>query len=187
MKARRSKTRDKASTRAPLSRDTIEHAALELIEREGLANFSMRKLGALVGVEAMSLYHHYPSKAHLLDTLLDRLISTVEVPSPPLPIRERLRRAGIAYRAVALRHPQFAQFVLLHRMNTAAGVSFLERLVKETDENLNLREFALVFLQQQLGTFARPRLAAPTHMGEAAEHGARGDASPESDPCESER
>jgi AcrR family transcriptional regulator len=42
----------------PLTRQRVLDAALHLIDREGLEGFSMRKLGAMLGVEAMSLYNH---------------------------------------------------------------------------------------------------------------------------------
>jgi AcrR family transcriptional regulator len=35
-------------------------AALEFIETEGLPNLTMRKLGAVLGVEAVSLYRYVP-------------------------------------------------------------------------------------------------------------------------------
>lgn len=130
--APRSSSKKKNPTRrAPLDRDAIERAALELIERDGLAELSMRKLGAAVGVEAMSLYHHYASKAHLLDALLDRLIAQVtDVADPSLPWRERVRLSIIAYRDLALRYPKFAQYMNVHRMNTRAGLRWLESITR---------------------------------------------------------
>ena len=62
----------KTRARGRLSRDMIEDAAFEVIEREGLSGFSMRKLAAALGCEAMSIYHHYPSQAHLYEALVDR-------------------------------------------------------------------------------------------------------------------
>lgn len=62
--------------REPLSAERIEHTALDLIEREGMAAFSTRKLAAELGCEAMSIYHYFPSKGHLLDALVDRVVGT---------------------------------------------------------------------------------------------------------------
>lgn len=112
-----------------MSRERILAAAAELIERVGLAAFSMRGLGAELGVEAMSLYHHFPSKAHLFDALLEELLaSSVEV-DPALPFRERIRALLYGYRAAIHRRPAFAHFALTHRMNTRAGLAYLERAV----------------------------------------------------------
>jgi TetR/AcrR family tetracycline transcriptional repressor len=52
-----------------LSRERICREALALVDEEGLAALSMRRLGARLGVEAMSLYHHVRDKADLLDAL----------------------------------------------------------------------------------------------------------------------
>jgi len=45
-----------------LSHDSIRAAALALIDRDGLAAFSIRKLGAELGCEGMALYWYYASK-----------------------------------------------------------------------------------------------------------------------------
>ena len=48
--------------RRPLSRRRILEAAIELVDREGLGALSMRRLGRDLGVEAMSLYNHIPTR-----------------------------------------------------------------------------------------------------------------------------
>jgi AcrR family transcriptional regulator len=114
-----------------LDRERIELAALELVEESGLAEFSMRKLGAVLGVEAMSLYHHFPSKAHLFDALVDRLItSVVEAPGATGSWRERARRMCIAYRALGFRYPEFSRYMIVHRMNTRASLAWLESIAR---------------------------------------------------------
>jgi AcrR family transcriptional regulator len=122
----RSRTRQ---ARDPLSKERIEDAALELIERDGLEAFSTRKLAAALGCEAMSIYHYFPSKAHLMDALFDRVIGGLPPDDPSLPWRERLKRSVLAYREQAHRHPRFFQFVALHRHNTRVGLAWLERIL----------------------------------------------------------
>jgi AcrR family transcriptional regulator len=117
------------AVREPLSRERIEMAALELIEREGENTFSMRKLAAELGCEAMSIYHYFPSLAHLWDALLDRLVAGTHLPGRDLPWLERLRQVAYGYREAALRHPQFFRFAVLHRMNTATGLGYLEEVL----------------------------------------------------------
>ena len=48
----------------PLSRERIVEAALALVQADGLAGLSTRKLGQSLGCEAMSIYHHFPGKLH---------------------------------------------------------------------------------------------------------------------------
>src|ERR1700722_16740255 len=57
--------------RAGLSRELVLGAAVGLVDRDGLDGLSMRKLGAALGVEAMTLYHYLPNKASLLDGLVE--------------------------------------------------------------------------------------------------------------------
>ncbi len=116
--------------RAPLSPERIETAALALIEREGLAGFSIRKLGSALGCTAMSLYHWYPSKGHLMDALIDRVArDLMPLPPPELPWRERVRRAALGWRRMALDRPGFFQFVATHRMNTPTCLVWLEAIL----------------------------------------------------------
>ncbi|MFF9813207.1 TetR/AcrR family transcriptional regulator [Streptomyces sp. NPDC014006] len=56
-----------------LSRERVLAGVLELVDREGLAALSMRRLGAELGVEAMALYRHAASKEELLDGLVEGL------------------------------------------------------------------------------------------------------------------
>lgn len=122
--ARRPKARD------PLTRDRIVEASLALIQEDGLPAFSTRKLGERLRVEAMSIYHHFPSKQHLLDALVEHAIGTVDVPEPGPDARARLRAALLSYRAMAHRFPALFPLVALHRLNMPAGVLFIERIAR---------------------------------------------------------
>jgi AcrR family transcriptional regulator len=120
----------KTTKRASLTPDRISDAALELIEEVGLESFSMRGLAARLGVEPMSLYHHVPNKAHLLDAVLARICAELTVPADDRPWRDRVRDACLDYRAVCLRYPRFAQWFLVHRMNTPPALAYIEKLVQ---------------------------------------------------------
>lgn len=117
------------STRAPLSRERIEHAALQLIDQVGLEAFSTRRLGELLGCEAMSIYHHFPSKAHILDALVDRVVGSAHIPSHDLDSIERLRGLARGWRDMALRHPRFFSFLSVHRLNSETGVKYLNEIL----------------------------------------------------------
>jgi AcrR family transcriptional regulator len=52
------------------TQEKIYAESLNLFLKEGLANVSMRKIGAAVGISAAALYRHYPSKEHLMGSLL---------------------------------------------------------------------------------------------------------------------
>lgn len=56
-----------------LSLDDVTGAAMELADRDGLTGLSMRRVADELGLTAMSLYSYVPSKAELLDIMLDRV------------------------------------------------------------------------------------------------------------------
>ena len=114
----------------PLSRERIAEAALELIDAEGLESFSMRRLGARLGVEAMAIYHHFPGKGELLDGVMNRLIEEVELPPPGgQPPMQRLRTCIRSYRACAIRHPRAFVLLAARRFNTDRAFAFYEELL----------------------------------------------------------
>jgi len=96
--------RTAAEPRTPLSRDRILLAALALADANGIESLSMRKLGEAVGVEAMSLYNHVPSKADLLDGLIDLVFGEIELPSAAVGWRPAMYERAIAIRAALKRH-----------------------------------------------------------------------------------
>jgi AcrR family transcriptional regulator len=56
---------------AILSRNLIRDQALAIIDEEGLASLTMRRLAARLGVQAASLYAHFPNKEAVLDAIAD--------------------------------------------------------------------------------------------------------------------
>ena len=92
--------------REPISREAIVKAAVDLLDREGLAALSMRRLGDELGAGAASLYWHVGSKDGLLDLVLDEIIGEQQVPDPdPARWQEQLKEVARHQRRVSLRHP----------------------------------------------------------------------------------
>ena len=94
--------------RAGLSRGLVLDAAVALVDSAGLDGLSMRKLGAALGVEAMTLYHYVPNKAALLDGLVEWVLqhsATASAPADGLSWDRMLRRYAQALRATLLGHP----------------------------------------------------------------------------------
>jgi AcrR family transcriptional regulator len=92
--------------REPISRDAIVAAAIQLLDREGLAALSMRRLADELGTGAASLYWHVGSKDGLLDLVLDQIIGEAKVPDPdPGRWREQLKQVARDQRRVSLLHP----------------------------------------------------------------------------------
>lgn len=99
--------------RPPLSRRRIISEALRQIDSRGLDALSMRTLGGALDVQAMSIYRHVPSKAALLDGVVERLLEELEfVPGASVSWQEAMAAFARSYRGIALRHPEaFRLFV----------------------------------------------------------------------------
>ena len=94
--------------RAGLSRESVLDAAVALVDSDGLDGLSMRKLGAALGVEAMTLYHYVPNKAALLDGLVEWVVqhsATAPALASGLPWDRALRRYAETLRTTLLSHP----------------------------------------------------------------------------------
>lgn len=61
--------------RKRLQREDIVAAALVLLDEGGMAALSMRNLATALGVKAGSLYHHVPSKRHLMAAVADEIVA----------------------------------------------------------------------------------------------------------------
>lgn len=92
--------------RRGLDRDAMLDAAFDMLSREGEAGFSVRKLGLRIGVDPMTVLHHFGSKDELLRRIADRALATVELPPPSADWRADLRNVAAAYRDLAHRHPR---------------------------------------------------------------------------------
>jgi AcrR family transcriptional regulator len=79
--------------------------AIRLADAAGIEGLTMRKLAEELGVEAMSLYHHAASKDEILDGMVDRIFSEIELPPQAADWKEAMRRRAHSARAVLLRHP----------------------------------------------------------------------------------
>lgn len=68
-----------ANPRGSLSRERVLQAALEIIDREGLAGLSLRKIAAQLDVSTMSIYRHYRSKSEIEVDIVDHVVGTSAV------------------------------------------------------------------------------------------------------------
>jgi AcrR family transcriptional regulator len=52
--------------------ERIAHVALSILEKEGPEAVSMRRVARAVGVTPMAIYHHFPNRDALLNSITDR-------------------------------------------------------------------------------------------------------------------
>jgi AcrR family transcriptional regulator len=98
--------------RVPLRRDLVLQAAIGLADQAGIDALSMRKLGQVLGVEAMSLYNHVANKDDILNAIVDIVESEIELPSPGADWKAALRRTAMSAHDVFERHPWAASLTL---------------------------------------------------------------------------
>ncbi len=80
----------------PLDTARIVQTAIGIADAEGLEGVSMRKLGQKLGVEAMSLYHYVPNKAHLIALMIDAVVQEMALPAAGTPWKPAMRAMCIS-------------------------------------------------------------------------------------------
>jgi len=92
---------------AHLNRDAIARAALAVVDRDGPAAFSLRRVAAELGVGNMTLYHYVPSREAMVADVVALLIDEIDLTvSPGLTWPAGAKQVGRSLRAMARRHPR---------------------------------------------------------------------------------
>lgn len=120
--------------KTPLSSERISAVAMDLVDEEGLDALSFRTLAKRLNCEAMSLYHYYPSKQHLVDALVSTCLPETHVPQKGTP-REHMEGLCLNYRATAIRHAGMAPYLFIHRLNHREGLDWLNRVAAIFDDS----------------------------------------------------
>ncbi|MFJ5878166.1 TetR/AcrR family transcriptional regulator [Streptomyces sp. NPDC093088] len=99
-----------ARPRKPLlSRDRIVETAGALVDAEGLAALSTRRLAAELGVSGPSLYNHFRTKGEILDAVADAVSAKIDLSmfaaDDPRDWRTALHDWAVSYRAALADHP----------------------------------------------------------------------------------
>jgi AcrR family transcriptional regulator len=102
--------------RLPLTKERVLRAAADFADRHGIELLSMRKLGELLGVEAMSLYRHVKNKDEVLDGIVDLVVGEFALPPKGVHWKRALRERAVSAHEVLMRHP-WATMLLVSRMN----------------------------------------------------------------------
>ena len=113
--------------RKALTREAILDAAIDILDRDGMTGLSMRKLGAAVGVEAMSLYNHVPNKDALLDGIHERILLSLDPPSQARTWQAFVRHQALALHRALQAHPNA---IPLFATRPAATAAAMDRLIR---------------------------------------------------------
>jgi AcrR family transcriptional regulator len=99
------------SSRVALSQERVVAAGLAYIDEFGLPGLSMRRLGSVLGVEAMSLYRYVSGREALLDAIADAMTNLLDedadvLDAPSDGWQDFLQRMAHGVRRMALTHPK---------------------------------------------------------------------------------
>ncbi|MGW0150146.1 TetR/AcrR family transcriptional regulator [Streptomyces sp. NPDC003333] len=124
-----------------LDRDRITEATVRLLDAEGLAKFSMRRLAAELNVTAMSVYWYVDTKDDLLELALDAALGELGLPDDVTGTdggedwRDELRALARAYRGLLVRHPWLSPLIGTYvniGPNSLAFSRRIRRIVRRT-------------------------------------------------------
>jgi len=137
------------------SLDAVVAAAIALADAEGLAALSMRRVAAVLGVSTMSLYTYVPSKAELLDLMVDRVAAEDEAADGEARgWRARLEAIARLGWARAQRHPWILQ-VGAHRPPLGPNVLARVEATLRAVDGLGLSEMEMDQLTSLISNYVR--------------------------------
>ena len=122
-----------------LTRASIAHAALGLIDAAGIDAFSMRKLGARLGVDAMVIYRRFEDREDLFDEVVAEMHRVVDVSGLPWdePWPVLVRAYGTALCDALLVHPRAVLLFARRPVRSADATEWAVRaLLKMADEGV---------------------------------------------------
>jgi TetR/AcrR family transcriptional regulator, tetracycline repressor protein len=97
-------------TRERLTREAIVDGALRVLDCEGAAKLSMRRIAQELGCGVGAIYWHVENKEQLIQLVFDRVIGEFPLPEvDPKRWREQVKDAARAERDVMRRHPGIAE------------------------------------------------------------------------------
>lgn len=91
--------------RKKFSLDQVINVGIALADREGLANFSMRRVAEQLGISATSIYTYVPGRSELIGLMIDEVIGRTDVPAYESDLKDRLRAIAELLWEEYHRHP----------------------------------------------------------------------------------
>lgn len=126
--------RPRRGPRPALTVRRIVAAALDIVETEGLAELSMRRVAARLGVGTASLYTYVPGKDELLALMLDAVIAEDPLPhTRPGTWREKFAAWARADWEDYRSHPWAVQLASVRQLTGPNALAWLESALRVLD------------------------------------------------------
>lgn len=112
-----------------LTRERVLEAAVELADEIGIEALTIRKLADTLGVGAMTIYHHVPSKEEIVDGMVEIVFSQIEDPSIDTNWKTAMRQRCRSARQVLNLHPWAAPLLESRRVPGPASLGHHEAVL----------------------------------------------------------
>ena len=114
-----------------ISRDSILDASIRIVDADGLAALTMRRVASELSVESPSLYRHVKNKDALLDGVVDRILGEIKPPEVEGAWPDRVSGFMAAARQVLLSHPNAVALVASRYLVEVDSVDKVEDALRE--------------------------------------------------------
>ncbi|MEU8813497.1 TetR/AcrR family transcriptional regulator C-terminal domain-containing protein [Actinoplanes sp. NPDC048796] len=139
-----------------LTRERIVATAIDVADRLGLAELTMRRLAAELGAATMSLYRYVPSRDDLIVAMIDKALGEIRLPRRhPGGWRPAIELAARQEWAVFQRHPWLSSSMSITRPQIAPNGLRLSEWVLACFDGTGLDLEERMYVQIVLFTFVR--------------------------------
>jgi AcrR family transcriptional regulator len=143
------------------------NTAIQLADRDGLGELSMRRLAEELGITAMSLYGYVPSKAELLDVMADRAYAEIPAPGrPATPWQTTLTALAERHWALLLCHPWLLQIAASRPLPGPSLTAFYDAELAAVD-GLGLTDVDMDLIVSLLDDYVRGAARGAVEAAEA--------------------
>lgn len=111
-----------------LTRETIVGRALEIVDTEGIAGLSMRRLAGDLGARGPSLYHHFAKKDEIIDAIIDQIYNEIRVDEMGPGWEDTLTSYAYQLRALLVAHPHVVELVATRPVTHHSGLRIYEHV-----------------------------------------------------------
>jgi AcrR family transcriptional regulator len=102
---------------------------MDLADERGIESLTMRELGRRLGVEAASLYNHVTGKDDVLDGMVERVVSQIDLPGGDVDWKDAMRRRAVSARAAFSRHRWAAGLIDSRERSGLGSLSYSDRVL----------------------------------------------------------
>ncbi len=113
-----------------LTKNVIIEQSWKLLQQEGVAGFSMRKLAKCVDITVSSLYYHFESKEALFNDMIDQACGKIAYPIDEIEWDMRLKKYAENILNILNRYDQLAQLLMMYPPMSSNYGKLMDNLLK---------------------------------------------------------